>query len=824
MIGQMTRTFWHGLALATLATGTAHADFLRATLEQPMFEVSHTVDVRIEDGVATMRVKRQFANPGKISDEAGLEIDLPSGAAATGLRIRAKDRWYDGELMERDKAARLYHELTGMGTATPKDPALLQWMWADKLYLQVFPVFPNGVSTVEYTLTVPTRYAGGRYWVSYPRIAMGPQEEGAEKGLPLATPIITVHPGWGDTLTPIVIDGKRAAPDTAVVLTPPVRQPWEEAVGASSTGSYVASTIEVPASPKTNATFKNAKVVLDIRHTYKSDVRVQLLAPNGEVVTLFDQKGGGDNNIAGTFPFTLDKASKGAGLWRLVVSDHVGLDNGSIDKWSLVLGDTTTAATDIPVFIPDAPENGNDAGLASIGVGAKSTNAIWSVRYGRVVASEKHAFGRLEIDAAPQLVPLPKKAQIVFAIDSSYSIKPQMIDAHLATIRTFVAHVPDAEVEILAVRRDAKRVFGTFVAGKDVPAAIEAAKKAGAFALGNGSALDAALTTGAQLLADRKGPRRLLVTSDLLYRTRLTDKAAIALLDKLPKDITVHGIWPVLGGSDDERVEMTRLDDHTLAPIATKHHGIFVQLGGLPTRPEMVPGAEKQLLPIILELVRPTRIEKLKVTGFTTLDGNVETTLREGEGIRQLKRDSEKAVPTKVTLTGFLWSDPIKKDVGAGDAFSRYAAAFVFGEDEYHDLSDAEQLKVAFMGRAVSPVTSYVAYEPGTRPSPIGIPGRGQGTGSGYGVGGGRGGMRGAHRVRPDLASLISTKACVAQHKPAPGWSVTLAVETTFDEIVDVDIKSGGSQLANCLVEATWAVRLTSVYDQERENFVVELK
>src|SRR6185295_11230937 len=178
------------LAAALVASaGLARADILRTSLEQPLFEVSHTVDMRIEDGVAVYKVKRQFANPGKVADQAILEIDLPTGAAATGLRIRAKDRWYDGELMEREKAAKLYQELTGYGAAQPKDPALLAWMWADKLSLQIFPVMPGGVSTVEYTLTVPTRYAGGRYWVSYPRIA--PATDATDRGLALATPIIT---------------------------------------------------------------------------------------------------------------------------------------------------------------------------------------------------------------------------------------------------------------------------------------------------------------------------------------------------------------------------------------------------------------------------------------------------------------------------------------------------------------------------------------------------------------------------------------------------------------------------------------------------------
>src|SRR5687768_15093829 len=121
-------------ALCAIASPAA-ADVLLATLGEPVTEVSHAVDVTIKDGVAIYKVQRVFANAGERADEAGLEIDLPPGAAATGLRIRARDRWYDGELMEREKAARMYHEMTGMGAYEPKDPALLQWMWADKLYL-----------------------------------------------------------------------------------------------------------------------------------------------------------------------------------------------------------------------------------------------------------------------------------------------------------------------------------------------------------------------------------------------------------------------------------------------------------------------------------------------------------------------------------------------------------------------------------------------------------------------------------------------------------------------------------------------------------------
>ena len=53
--------------------------------------------------------------------------------------------------------------------------------------------------------------------------------------------------------------------------------------------------------------------------------------------------------------------------------------------------------------------------------------------------------------------------------------------------------------------------------------------------------------------------------------------------------------------------------------------------------------------------------------------------------------------------------------------FTRATAAFVFSHDQHKGLSNAEMMRVAKLGRAVSPVTSYLAIEPGVRPSRAGI-------------------------------------------------------------------------------------------------------
>lgn len=800
----------HVMVAVLAAGGIAHADELTATLGEPMVELSHTVEIRIADGVATYKVQRRFANHGTRADEASLSIDLPYGAAATGLRIRARDRWYDGDLMERERAAALYHELTGFGAYQPKDPALLQWQWADKLHLQVFPVFPGQVSTVEYTLTVPTRYAGGRYWISYPRIAAGANDNPESR--PLATPAVTVRHAWPTPgANPLVtIDGKPVASGTPIALVPPAHQDWEDDVAADPAASYVASAIAIPASSHTSKLITAAAVTLDIAHTYKGDLRLELVTPQGRTVMLHDREGGDANGVHGTLQLAMPPGTMGAGTWRLVASDHAALDTGAIDGWSIAFGEvadaTTATATDTPVFIPDAPETANDAGVAAIAI-APPAIATWTARFGRVVASHDHAFARLELDVAPQLTALPRRAQVVFVVDASFSVGAAHLAAQLDVIRAYLSYLPDAQVEVIVVRRHATRRFGTFVPARVALAALADAR---AFELGNGSAIDEGARLAAAALADRTGPRRVVITTDELFRDALSPERALAAFAALSPDTVVHVVVPTVDG--DDRVTMAPADDERFDGLATHHHGIHVALRG-------VPAAGKALAPVVLELVRPTKIDHLTVTGVTS-DAGV---LHEGDGLRLF--EGVTSAPEQVSIAGTLWSDPIRLQVAPLAAFSRQTAAFVFGADEYHELSSDEMMAVAVMGRAVSPVTSYVAAEPGTRPSTIGLwePG-GFGTiGAGRGGAIGYGSGSGALGSRPDLGALIDTAACEARVSPAPGWTVVLDVETTKDEIVDV-IAGAGDAMTACIVEAAWRVRLDpAVFEQQREQFHIAL-
>ncbi len=810
-------------AAVTAAVGArpAAADELTSALDQGVVEISHAVEISVAAGVARYRVRRTFANPGAVADEARLELDLPYGAAATGLRIRARRQWFDGDLLEATAALARYQELTGRGRWEPKDPALLAWRWADKLALQVFPVLPGATSTVEYTLTVPTRYSGGRIFLSYPR----PHTAGSN----LAEPVLVVRPAWADATTPMRLDGERVATDTPLVLRPPADQPWLAAIERDEHASYAASAIEVAATPATRRTFAAATVTLELEHTFRGDLRIALVTPAGAAIELFGGEGGGANDVRGRFPVTLPAGTTGAGTWRLVVSDHAALDTGTLEGWALELGDGAAikvAATDTPVFVPDAPERPSDGGVAVLELAPPAIPTV-AARLGRVVASPAHAFTRLELDVAPVLRPLPRRPQVVFAIDASHSMGPAGVELQLALVRAYLGHVPDAEVELVVYRRAASRLFGAFVPARELDARLAAAVAADRLAPGNGSALDDAARVAAAALAGRPGPRRVVLVSDALVRPRWADAPARAALAALPADTVVHVVVasPRHGGEP----ALERDDDHALAPLALAHRGILAELAG-----GRDPG--KALPRLTLGLVRPVQLDHVQLRGLDRATGRaielthgrhdrpVPSTLPEGAGLRLVVDHAH--APTRVELTAMIWGERFRRVIDADAAFSRAAAAWVFSEDDHGALSPAEMMTVAMQGRAVSPVTSYLAIEPGVRPSTIGLEREGQGRLGSRSVRAPRVVMGTARtRARPDPAPLLAAgvRACVDRHRPAAGWQLTLELDTSYDEIVDVTTPDARAPLAGCLVEAAWAARLTPAFDLGRERFTLTL-
>jgi subtilisin-like proprotein convertase family protein len=118
--------------------------------------------------------------------------------------------------------------------------------------------------------------------------------------------------------------------------TPGVAIPDNSATGVSST-------VNVPDA----GNLEKVEVTVDITHSYRGDVRIQL-AKGGQTVMLVDQQGGGTADIKETFSAAAFVGTDAKGDWTLTVSDHYASDTGTLKGWTLKL---TTAQATAPTIV-----------------------------------------------------------------------------------------------------------------------------------------------------------------------------------------------------------------------------------------------------------------------------------------------------------------------------------------------------------------------------------------------------------------------------------------------------------------------------------------
>lgn len=76
------------------------------------------------------------------------------------------------------------------------------------------------------------------------------------------------------------------------------------------------------------------EISVDIRHTYRGDLVVEAIAPNGTIKVMSNRAGGSADNLTQTF--VVDMSSSPAnGTWTLRVRDAASGDTGFINSWSV---------------------------------------------------------------------------------------------------------------------------------------------------------------------------------------------------------------------------------------------------------------------------------------------------------------------------------------------------------------------------------------------------------------------------------------------------------------------------------------------------------
>lgn len=431
-----------------------------------------------------------------------------------------------------------------------------------------------------------------------------------------------------------------------------------------------------------------------------------------------------------------------------------------------------------------------------------------------VAISEGKHLVRSRIAAAPHVAEVPFGAHVVVLFDGSRSHHDAR--AGLVAVRAYLGHMSGATVDFLTFDREVRSPIG-----RTLPLATALSKLAD-FRLvpHNGSRIDDALASADAILAASHAPaKRVLVVTDTMTRSEITPAKIGASSWKSGALVHVGLV------KDRGSPAIVRDDESPWAALPRRTGGLF----WTGSAPSAIDAATRVAFE---EWARPKRIDKLSVKGLTGAFIAPDV-LDEGEGLDHFVVAD--AATSRVEITGELWSKPLRATSVPSAEQGKLAAALLFGSNMWSSLSEPEQMKLAMLGGAVSPVTSYLAIEPGVRPSNEGLDwgtighGWGDAVGQGFGTGGGR--LSGAPEVQTvDKQAFLRGQLLSFMKKCAPSANVVSAtLESTLDEIVDVGaVELGPTRDAkgeSCVREELWSLELpTQSFEDAFESHSVQAK
>jgi Ca-activated chloride channel homolog len=166
-----------GLAISTLLPAQIVVDLrpIEITVPMPrphprpprMLPLSlerHTVNVKIEEGVATTTVKQTFRNPNHVALEGTYVFPLAEDAAIGGFAMQMGGKMVSGEVLEKQKAAQIYRDIV----ARSLDPALLEYVGRRLFQARVFPIPASGTTDVEMTFSETLQRSASLFEYRYP--------------------------------------------------------------------------------------------------------------------------------------------------------------------------------------------------------------------------------------------------------------------------------------------------------------------------------------------------------------------------------------------------------------------------------------------------------------------------------------------------------------------------------------------------------------------------------------------------------------------------------------------------------------------------------
>ncbi len=504
----------------------------------------------------------------------------------------------------------------------------------------------------------------------------------------------------------------------------------------------------------------------------------------------------------GRYRFSLERLGTRSFAAELVLRtadprDQLYVDGEAMDSGTRLDGDR---AYEIGLGPDDAPQVGSE--LAVVATGDR-----YLVRYELALASE--------------LSSIPANAGVVVVLDTSVSMDESAVQAQLAATRAYLGHFADprlrARAEVITFDREVHPMHGRLRSVSKVLADLEGMSPTQR----NGSHLDLALRRATELLdASRVDHRRIVILSDTMMREALTTPEVVQA-SRDTKALVHVGLVDDSGGAS-----MVRHDGHPWSEAARATGGLLWDADASTSVTDA-----REMSEVYLEWARPVRVHDPAILspGADEDAFDLPGSLPEGFGYATTQLQDDRV--RHVVLSGELWATPLLDVAKPDEDFGTRWSALVFGSELESELTEPEMMVLAMRGGAVSPVTSYLAIEPGVRPSTEGLDwgaigaGGAGGIGSGFGSGSRRG--YGVRRSTFDPQAFLATQVRRAGDRCGVPKHVNIDVglQTTVDEIVEVErvdfVGYLDTKLKACVREEVWSIVLPGNFSRPWARWAV---
>lgn len=137
--------------VGSIQTRTEHGDAGKLRLQRVSVKAKQAGDM------AEVVVEHTFVSEATVPLEGTFRFPMPDGAIVTGLAMMVDGQMMEGELVENDKARKIYEEIVD----AMQDPALMEWEHGQTFKMRVFPIEPGKPKVVAMRYLTPLRKKEG---------------------------------------------------------------------------------------------------------------------------------------------------------------------------------------------------------------------------------------------------------------------------------------------------------------------------------------------------------------------------------------------------------------------------------------------------------------------------------------------------------------------------------------------------------------------------------------------------------------------------------------------------------------------------------------